>query len=1153
MLTWLPGIGDARTVGMRALPASAGWTPAVPRRSASRHAQRHRRARRYLACLAVVACALIGAGLVAAAPASAGTTKASTFSKTGTDSVTGSTASSGGMTGTTAPGHTINWTLSYRNTTGAPAQVNITDPIAGNQAFVSGSLKTPPGVAGQWSTNGGGTYTGTEPASGVNAVGATGQSGPGSTGEQSLFQPPSSGFDAGSSRGDGWEALFIGGNVYNIHHHRPAGSTTLTTLDCHSKTTAAECPGYPVSFVPGTSGQPFSTVGGGSADIYDTSYAPSAAVDAATGRIYFPVGVNGQGGIGVMCADVLTQTSCGYTQLADSPLPNAIEGGEGHPAISGGAVIGNHYYLVDAQANIYCFNTATNGSCGAPYPIKAVPGYNGGNLNTTQLRPVLDSRLQAFDNRYVFGNITEPTDGSRDLTCIDTTTNTLCPGFPVKSYGATDYFFTTGGRVLQANSVLAPILDAGGGVTGICGMAAPNTTSAPFKCYTVGGGSPASAVPTPWPQQVGGDTITRAGLGSITRIGDRDYFAYSNETSGGFQATYACWSFATNSACQGFDQTTSGKNVRVYTLRQDPYNPGCIWELGDAGVFEVFSATFGGTTCKEGAAQVALTPAAYYCDGKAGHVTGWNNLVLGGLTSADYDAASVTITDANGDPVPGWTARVFPNTQQTINISSIPYSGADTTLHVSVNIAWGTHAVIPATLYATFSGDPVQVCFQTVAGPAQCSADQSISNSGNAVTVGANGVGDGPDGNDSGAAVFSEPADPNAPSCRADLSITKTASAPIVSPGGRLSYTLVVANHGPDAASGVQVSDPIPPGLTVVSAQPSQGSCTTTGAITCSLGTLADGGSAQILVTANLAPGASGSVTNCAATSASQTDPNPGNNRSCATTTIVTPPPPPPPATVDLTIVKHVNHAAAELGQVLTYTIDVKNSGPGTVPDAIVTDTSVLPLHPISIKPSQGSCSRGVPFKCNLGTLTSGATATITIRAIPVHTGSEINSATIASGCSSAATCPPGGPPRNTNPNPNSHAKTVVYAHLRLVKTISKRVVKAGQTVSYGLKVSNPNLGTLKNVQVCDRLPLGLVFVSSSPRARLSNGSQCWSFKSLRAHGSKTIKLIARVLRGARRNLINHAIATAPGVPPARAHRSLRVIPPPPPPTPVTG
>jgi uncharacterized repeat protein (TIGR01451 family) len=39
-----------------------------------------------------------------------------------------------------------------------------------------------------------------------------------------------------------------------------------------------------------------------------------------------------------------------------------------------------------------------------------------------------------------------------------------------------------------------------------------------------------------------------------------------------------------------------------------------------------------------------------------------------------------------------------------------------------------------------------------------------------------------------------------------------------------VTFTVVVTNHGPDAATGVQVGDPLPAGLTFVSATPSQGS-----------------------------------------------------------------------------------------------------------------------------------------------------------------------------------------------------------------------------------------------------------------------------------------------------------------------------------------
>jgi hypothetical protein len=202
---------------------------------------------------------------------------------------------------------------------------------------------------------------------------ATGVNGPGSTGSRSPVPPPARGFTAGTSQGDGWEALFVGENVYNVHHHKGPGSSGLTTIDCHVKASGQLCPGYPSlgRYVGAAAGTPFST----GPDTLGTAYAPSADVDAVNGHIYFPVGVDGQGSIGVLCADVRTSKSCGYTELSVSPVPNRVESGEWHAAIDGGAVIGSRYYLIDTQSNVYCFDTSTNAACGSPYPLKAVPGY----------------------------------------------------------------------------------------------------------------------------------------------------------------------------------------------------------------------------------------------------------------------------------------------------------------------------------------------------------------------------------------------------------------------------------------------------------------------------------------------------------------------------------------------------------------------------------------------------------------------------------------------------------------------------------------------------------------------------------------------------------------------------------------------------------
>ncbi len=58
----------------------------------------------------------------------------------------------------------------------------------------------------------------------------------------------------------------------------------------------------------------------------------------------------------------------------------------------------------------------------------------------------------------------------------------------------------------------------------------------------------------------------------------------------------------------------------------------------------------------------------------------------------------------------------------------------------------------------------------------------------------------------------------------ADLSLTKVVNNPAPNVGDTLTYTLNLANLGPSSATGVQVTDLLPGGLTFVSATPSQGS-----------------------------------------------------------------------------------------------------------------------------------------------------------------------------------------------------------------------------------------------------------------------------------------------------------------------------------------
>jgi uncharacterized repeat protein (TIGR01451 family) len=115
------------------------------------------------------------------------------------------------------------------------------------------------------------------------------------------------------------------------------------------------------------------------------------------------------------------------------------------------------------------------------------------------------------------------------------------------------------------------------------------------------------------------------------------------------------------------------------------------------------------------------------------------------------------------------------------------------------------------------------------------------------------------------------------------MSLGKVASQEPAVQGTTLAYTITVGNYGPASGTGVIVADSLPAGVTLVSATPSQGTCTGTTSISCPLGTIRRGGSA--LVTFVVTKDVGGQVTNTASVSAVEADPNSANNSNGAVTT----------------------------------------------------------------------------------------------------------------------------------------------------------------------------------------------------------------------------------------------------------------------------
>ncbi len=121
----------------------------------------------------------------------------------------------------------------------------------------------------------------------------------------------------------------------------------------------------------------------------------------------------------------------------------------------------------------------------------------------------------------------------------------------------------------------------------------------------------------------------------------------------------------------------------------------------------------------------------------------------------------------------------------------------------------------------------------------------------------------------------------------ADLSLAMTQSASTVPAGGNETYTLTIANAGPNDATDTVVTDTLPTNATLVSATPSQGAaCSGTVTLTCDLGTVANAASATVTVVVKVNAGATGTLVNSASVSSDLPDPNPANNSATITATI---------------------------------------------------------------------------------------------------------------------------------------------------------------------------------------------------------------------------------------------------------------------------
>jgi uncharacterized repeat protein (TIGR01451 family) len=285
------------------------------------------------------------------------------------------------------------------------------------------------------------------------------------------------------------------------------------------------------------------------------------------------------------------------------------------------------------------------------------------------------------------------------------------------------------------------------------------------------------------------------------------------------------------------------------------------------------------------------------------------------------------------------------------------------------------------------------------------------------------------------------------------ISLVKSASPATFSRAGQtITYSFLVTNAGNVTLSGVTVNDTDRPGLSAISCPP---------------GTLAPGVSETCTATYSTTQANvdAGSVTNTATAQGTPPGSTTPLSSDPSSVTITAPP------GQGISVVKSASPSTfSKVGQVITYSFLVTNTGNVTLSKVQVNDTDLPGLSAISCP--QSSLAPAGHETC---------TAAYSVTRADVGRGSISNTAT------AQGTPPESATPFDSNPS-TATVREVQAPSISLVKSASSAVYSAaGQTIGYRFLVTNTGDVTLSKVGITDGLP-GLPAISC-PRSSLAPGA----------------------------------------------------------------
>jgi large repetitive protein len=269
----------------------------------------------------------------------------------------------------------------------------------------------------------------------------------------------------------------------------------------------------------------------------------------------------------------------------------------------------------------------------------------------------------------------------------------------------------------------------------------------------------------------------------------------------------------------------------------------------------------------------------------------------------------------------------------------------------------------------------------------------------------------------------------------ADLSLTKTANTLTPNYLSNVTFTVTLTNSGPDAATNVVVTDTLPAGLVFQTSTPAAGTTYNSATGEWTVPSLASGASIVLTLVARVESTAP--LTNTAEVTASdQFDPDstPGDGQGddFATVTIDA------PSAADLRLAKTASATTLAVGEQVTFTVTVTNDGPDQATGVEVLDLLPAGLTFVGSTQTQGTYNSGTGV-WDVGTLASGASATLTLTATLSATSPVTNTAEV----SASDQFDPDSTPGNNVPGEDDQASVTVSPTTPAPARLSKRMFLA--------------------------------------------------------------------------------------------------------------